>query len=295
MNITNLAVIMVIASVLFSCNGYKEDREQQSLAEISKQELATALTERDQLLALVKEVSAGLEQIKQLENIMELSSRHPEKNPGRQAQILSDINALKETIRQRKIHLQELESQLQNSTINNKELKETIGALRVQMDAQIEEIESLKQQLMAANEHIGSLNSYIGSLNTAVDSLSTAVSSVTSERNAARDSSSRLENELNTCYYVIATKSELKSHNIIQTGFLRKTKLMNGDFDSGCFVVSDKRSLRILPVNASKVRFLTNHPASSYRITDENGQKTIRITNPALFWSLSNYLVVEKN
>lgn len=294
MNITNLPVAMVIASVLFSCNGYKEDSEQQSLAEISKQELANALNERDQLLAIVKEVSNGLEQIKQLENVMTISSRHPEKNAGRQKQLLSDIEAVKETIRQRKNRLLELEAKLQNSTINNKELNETISALRVQMDSQMEEIESLKQQLVAASEHIGSLNSYIGSLNTTVDSLSTTVSHVTSERNAARDTSARLENELNACYYVIATKSELKSHNIIQTGFLRKTKLMKSDFDRGYFIISDKRTLRSIPVNASKIRILTNHPASSYMVTDENRRKTIKITNPAQFWSLSNYLVVEK-
>ena len=53
---------MIIASTMISCNGNKE-KEQQSLAEISKQELATALSERDQLLSLVKEVSAGLNEI----------------------------------------------------------------------------------------------------------------------------------------------------------------------------------------------------------------------------------------
>lgn len=294
MNITNFTLIIVIASTLFSCNGYKEDKEQQSLAEISKQELATALNERDQLLALVKEVSAGLEQIKQIESMMTISDRHPEKNASQQAQILSDINALKDTVRQRKNQLLDLESRLHNSTINNKDLKETIDALRIQMDSQIEEIESLRLQLIAANEHIGSLNSFIGTLNNTVDSLNTKVTSVTGERNEAQATSTRLENELNTCYYVVATKSELKSHKIIQTGFLRKTKLMKSGFDKGYFVTSDKRTLRSIPLNAKKINILTNHPASSFELTDENGQKILRITNPAQFWSMSNYLVVEK-
>lgn len=279
----------------FPCNGYKEDKEQQSLAEISKQELATALNERDQLLALVTEVSAGLEQIKQIESMMTISDRHPEKNASQQAQILSDINALKDTVRQRKNQLLDLESRLHNSTINNKDLKETIDALRIQMDSQIEEIESLRLQLIAANEHIGSLNSFIGTLNNTVDSLNTKVTRVTGERNEAQATSTRLENELNTCYYVVATKSELKSHKIIQTGFLRKTKLMKSGFDKGYFVTSDKRTLRSIPLNAKKINILTNHPASSFELTDENGQKILRITNPAQFWSMSNYLVVEKD
>ncbi|MDO4171875.1 MAG: hypothetical protein Q4D28_04125, partial [Prevotellaceae bacterium] len=123
----------------------------------------------------------------------------------------------------------------------------------------------------------------------------TTVTTVTGERNAAREASIKLENDLNTCYYVIETKQGLKSHNIIETGFLRKTKLMKSDFDKGCFVISDKRTLDALPLNASKVKVLTNHPEKSYELVDKNGQKTIKITNPEQFWSLTNYLVVQKN
>lgn len=285
---TKLLIIPVLLSLmLFSCNGNKE-KEQQSLAEISKQELATALNERDQLLSLVKEVSAGLNEIKQLENIMTIAANQPSENPGQKTQILADIASLKEKIQQRKEQLNELENKLQKSTINNKELQETIEALRMQIDSQMEEIESLKQQLTAANEHIGALNN-------AVDSLNTTVSTVTGERNAAQEASVKLENELNTCFYVIATKSELKKHNIIESGFLRKTKLMKGDFDKGFFVISDKRTLSSLPLNATKVKVLSNHLEKSYEILDENGQKTIKITNPDEFWSLSNYLVIQKN
>ena len=287
MNTRNLIIPVIISSMLFSCNENKE-KEQQSLAEVSKQELITALSEREQLLILVKEISTGLEQIKQLENIMTVSAEHPEKNVSQQAQILADISSLKERIQQRKEKLQELESKLQDSTINNKELQETVQALQSQIDSQIEEIESLKQQLVAANEHIGALNNE-------VDSLNTTVTTVTGERNAAQEASVKLENELNTCYYIIATKSELKSYNIIETGFLRKTKLTKSDFDKGDFVISDKRILNTLPLNASKIKILTNHPETSYELIEENGLKTIKITNPEQFWNQTNYLVVEKN
>ena len=222
---------MIIASTMISCNGNKE-KEQQSLAEISKQELATALSERDQLLSLVKEVSAGLNEIKQLENIMTITASQPAENPSQKTQILSDIASLKEKI---------------------------------------------------------------GVLNNTVDSLNTTVSTVTDERNTAQEASVRLENELNTCYYVVARKSELKDHNIIESGFLRKTKLMKGDFDKGFFVISDKRTLTTLPLNTEKAKILTNHPASSYEVAEENGMKVIRITNPDQFWSLTNYLVVQKD
>lgn len=278
---------MVLTSMLFSCN-VNNEKEQQSLAEVTKQELATALNERDQLLSLVKEVSAGLNEIKQLENIMTIAANKQYENPGQKTRILADIASLKKKIQQRKTHLDDLESKLQKSTINGKELQETIKALRTQIDSQMEEIESLRQQLTAANEHIGALNN-------AVDSLNTTVTTVTGERYAAQEASVKLENKLNACFYVIATKSELKKHNIIESSFLRKTKLMKGDFDKDFFVISDKRTLTTLPLNATKVKVLSSHPENSYELIEENGQKTLKINNPDKFWSLSNYLVIQKN
>ena len=278
---------MVLTPMLFSCN-VNNEKEQQSLAEVTKQELATALNERDQLLSLVKEVSAGLNEIKQLENIMTIAANKQYENPGQKNRILADIASLKKKIQQRKTHLDDLESKLQKSTINGKELQETIKALRTQIDSQMEEIESLRQQLTAANEHIGALNN-------AVDSLNTTVSTVTGERYAAQEASVKLENKLNACFYVIATKSELKKHNIIESGFLRKTKLMKGDFDKDFFVISDRRTLTTLPLNATKVKVLSSHPENSYELIEENGQKTLKINNPDKFWSLSNYLVIQKN
>lgn len=278
---------MVLTSMLFSCN-VNNEKEQQSLAEVTKQELATALNERDQLLSLVKEVSAGLNEIKQLENIMTIAANKQYENPGQKNRILADIASLKKKIQQRKTHLDDLESKLQKSTINGKELQETIKALRTQIDSQMEEIESLRQQLTAANEHIGALNN-------AVDSLNTTVTTVTGERYAAQEASVKLENKLNACFYVIATKSELKKHNIIESSFLRKTKLMKGDFDKDFFVISDKRTLTTLPLNATKVKVLSSHPENSYELIEENGQKTLKINNPDKFWSLSNYLVIQKN
>lgn len=278
-------IIIVILSVLFACNRTKE-RHQQSLMEISKQELISALQERDELLALVKEVAAGLEQIKRLDMSIE-ASRYA-KDADRKAKILADISALKELMQRRKEQLQQLETRLRNSTINNKEFQETIHALRVQIDAQIEEIESLKHLLTVATERIDVLNN-------AVDTLNSAVSTVTGERNAAQKASVQLEDELNRCYYVVATRSELKAHNIIASGLFRRGGLMAGNFDKWCFVVSDKRQLDTLPLNSTKAKILTNHPEGSYQLIDGDGQKLLNITNPHLFWSLTNHLVVQSN
>lgn len=214
MKIKTLILILSCFPLLFSCIG-KSETEHQSLEEISKQELATALTERDELLALVKEVAIGMQQIKQLEGMITPSSA--DGNERQKEKILKSISDLKECIQKRKQQLEALEEKLSNSTINSKELQETIHAINFQIDAQIEEIESLKNQLTAANARIGSLNN-------TVDSLNATVSAVEEERDAAQNASARMENELNTGYYIIASKSELKKFHVIESGSSARRK-----------------------------------------------------------------------
>jgi len=49
----------------------------------------------------------------------------------------------------------------------------------------------------------------------------------------------------------------------------------------------------LLPLHSARVKILTNHPAGSYKLTDDDGGKRLVILSPDKFWSLSNYLVIE--
>ena len=70
--------------------------------------------------------------------------------------------------------------------------------------------------------------------------------------------------------------------------------MLKGQFDASYFVAADKRTLKSIPTNAKKVKIWTNMPEGSYRIVGEkDGPKTIEITNPAKFWSLSSHLVIQ--
>ena len=276
------------ALLLGACNSKSDEEktQEQALQEASRQELATAVADRDRLLNLVNEISSGMDQIKRLENILTVTNGMKGETTSQRAQIQADIAAIQQTLQQRREQLADLEAKLNKSTVNNAGLRKTIETLRSQINSQSAEIETLRTNLDSANRTIGTLTA-------SVDSLNTAVTTVTGERDAAQQESAELTAELNTCYYVAASNKELKDHKIIESGFLRKTKLMKGDFDQSFFSVGDKRTLTSLPLHSTKARVLSNQPAASYQIVDEGGQKVLKITNPDLFWSLSNYLVVK--
>ena len=282
--ILSLAFIAILASC-----GKQEEQEgvtEQQLQDATHQELEAAVADRDQLLSLVNEISSGMAEIKRLENIMTVSNSVNGETPSQRAQIEADIAAIQQTLQQRREQLEQLERRLQQSSLNNRNLQQTIETLRAQIDSQSAEIENLRASLDEAHRQIGELN-------TTVDSLNTTVSTVTSQRDQAQAETEDLANEMNTCYYVIASNKELKDHKIIESGFLRKTKIMQGEFDQSFFVTADRRTLHTIALHSKKAKVLTNHPANSYQIVEQNGQKVLKITNPDQFWSLSNYLVVQ--
>ena len=281
-----LIYTIILAATLCSCGQHGQQQEKPSLMEASRTELATALAERDQLLMLVKDISAGMEQIRQLEGILMVANAHPQENVTLRTQIIPDLAALRQTLRQRREQLTALESRMQKSTLYSAELQSTIDMLRKQIDSQSHDINALRSRLTAATDSIGILS-------TTLDSLTFMVQTSHSERDAAKTASMQLEHELNTCYYIIASKADLKAHKILETGFLRKTKLLKGEFDQGFFITGDKRDLDTIHINSSKAKILTSHPEKSFRLTEHDGHWIINITSPDRFWGISNYLVVQ--
>lgn len=282
-----LTLCVAAALLLTGCDSKQKEeqlRQQQAVNEATREELQNAVQDRDQLLGLVNEISSSMEQIKQLENILSVSGGS--ETPGQREQIRADIAAIQETLVQRRHQLEDLEKKLQKSTLSNSSLQQTVTSLRTQLESQTQEITTLRASLDDAKSRIGTLDAQ-------VDSLSTTVTTVTAQRDSIDTQAVELANELNTCYYAIGTKGELKENKIIETGFLRKTKLMEGDFDRAFFTKADKRTLTAIDLNSNKAEVLTNQPESSYSIVDANGHKVLQITNPALFWSLSNYLVIK--
>lgn len=279
-----ILIACFIVAVITGCDSKKAQSEQ-AMADATREELEAAVADRDSLLSLVNEISTGMDQIKQLENILSTDGIGSDGSDQR-AKIVSDMIAIQKTLQQRREQLSELEAKLNKSNLTNSQLRQTIEKLKAQIEEQTEEILDLRSKLSVANDMIDNLHYTVDSLNSTVDT-------VLSQRDAALDRGDELETELNTCYYVAASSKELKEHKIMEGGFLRKTKIMEGDFDRNFFTRADKRDLKTINLYSKKAKVLTNQPAGSYEIIDNNGQKILRILKPSAFWSLSNYLVVE--
>lgn len=276
--------LLILVSIC-ACTSKQPTEAPQSLMEASKQELATAVTERDMLFALVKEISKDMEEIKRMENIMTVTPVSPEAGVKQYSQLRNDMAALKRSIRKRRQQLADIEGQLQQSDLFTGELQDVIDIMRRQIDSQTAEIDNLNKKLLSANTHIVALTSTI-------DSLSQSIDEAHSERDSIGANAARFESELYTCYYIADNKSVLKEMRIIESGFLRSTKL-TGEFDRNKFTAADKRTLAAIRLDTDKSKVLSSHPKESYRLINDGNTNSLIITDPEKFWSNTNYLIIQ--
>lgn len=243
--------------------------------------------QRDSLIALFNDITGDLVQIKQIESIVSVPANLNGEKGKSTPQLRDDILSIRQALEQRRQKLAELEKKLNASSGENAQLTKMIENLKTQMAQNEETIASLTDQLAQANTTIAGLN-------VKVDSLNTSVATVSAEKTAVEQQNQNLTNEMNRCYYAIGSKNELKNHKIIETGFLRKTKIMQGDYEASYFTTADRRQLSSIPLYSKKAKVLTNQPTDSYSFTsDANGNKVLSITNPTKFWNASNYLIIQ--
>ncbi|MBE6309743.1 MAG: hypothetical protein E7080_01650 [Bacteroidales bacterium] len=281
-------VVLILTCValfgMISCKSSGESAEEIAKRTELTDSLNTVISEKDSLLSLLNEINIGMTQIKEIEKLM--SSNLDKETPSRKEELKNDMLLIKQAMQERRERLEALEAKLKKSANYNAEMKKTIESLRTQIETQEATIAQLQEELYKANVKIEDLN-------VRVDSLNVENEKVNQEKKNALDEAEQLANKLNTCYYVVGSKSELKENKIIETGFLKKTKILEGDFERSYFTKADKRTLSVVKLYSNKAKVLSKHPEGSYSIVDNGGAKELVINDASRFWELTNFLIVQ--
>ena len=89
-----------------------------------------------------------------------------------------------------------------------------------------------------------------------------------------------------TAFFVFGTRDELMKQGILKDGQV----LLNKDYSTKIDIRIDKE----IKLYSKSAELLTSHPANAYELMpDVNKQYVLKITDPLLFWSKSNYLVIQ--
>lgn len=275
-----LFVYFACVAILSSC-GLSESEQNKVNGRIDS--LQTVINQRDseidELMGTFNEIQTAFDQINAAEGRVSLFADNYEKNSDA---LQENMKFIQETMEANRKKIDELQARLKSSGINAKKLQDAIDKLNSQMKEKDKSIAELRTLL--ANKDI-----QIAELGDSLASVSAKNEEIEKAKEAVDQIASKQDELLNTAWYVYGTKSELKERRILVDGDVLKTS----DFDADYFTKIDIRNTIVIPLNSKSVKVLTIHPEDSYTlIKGSNGEYTLRIKDPSIFWSVSKYLVV---
>lgn len=277
-------VAILTFSVLFSC---KTDSESTSSAdgqkvtelqnEIAQLKLDKALKDSviNESLSFFNEIKSNLEAIGLKKDEIRLRSEDPEFAADDKQWILEEIRHINFLREENARKIQNLNAQMKKSGLKIQELETMIERLVNDINVRDEQIASLQAEMQNMDKEYSKLFDAYQVVSLQVDNL---------------------ENQLNTVYYTYGTAKELVANKVIEqkNGFFgigKNTQLVD-NFNEKYFAKIDLTKDKEIFVEGAKIRLITDHPSSSYKIQPDGKNSKIVIVNPYEFWKVSNYLVV---
>ena len=231
-------------------------------------------------MGIINEVENNLQAIRDAEGILLVKQEGSERD-----QLVSELLQIKEVMAENHARLDSLNEVLAKSNRNNANLRAQVKKLQAQIAEKEEMIASLQAQIVEKDGQIANLNTQVENLNSDLNNANNAIETLTNEKIAQA-------NELNTVYYLGASKKDLKAKGIMTNA----KNVLKQNVPTEEFTKADMRDLTSIVFNAKKVVVISSHPTDSYSLVPgvgEDGKKivTLEITNPESFWNVTKYLV----
>lgn len=280
-----LVVLLVCAAMLASCNGLGGgSKDLKAENDSLLMELTQRNAELDEMMGTFNEVQEGFRRINAAESRVDLTRGTISENSATaKQQIASDIEFITKQMEENKAQIAKLQAMLKNSKNNSAQLKKAVESLTQELVAKTQRIEELQAELASKNIRIQELDA-------AVTGLTADKESLAAENEAKAKTVAEQDKAINSAWFVFGTKSELKSQKILEKGDVLKS----ADFNKDYFTQIDIRTTKEIKLYSKRAELLTTHPTGSYELVkDDKGQLTLKITNPAEFWSVSRYLVIQ--
>ena len=243
----------------------------------------------DELNGVLATIATGLDSIAIQENILFTNKGRDGVMLNRQ-QIAANLKGMADILARQRAKIKILQDSLANK-------KSSQGVEKVQ-----KVVEFLNQQLAEKDQVIQSLRADLNNSKKDITQLRSSLSAMRTKANNAEQKTKVLSNALskqdeiiNECYVKIGTKKQLSAAGLLKGGFLQKKKVNYEDVDKSKFNAVDIRKFREIPLHSSNPKILTPQPSNRSFHFEESGDGncTLVITNPTLFWSVSNFLIIQ--
>ena len=280
-----LSGFAVLIFFLFSCvqdpenggNGSNSTDITELQNQVKQLELDNAMKDSmiNESLSFFNEIKSNLEAIGIRKDEIRALSSDPELNKDDRAWILQEIKHINFLREENASIIKRLQKQMKDSGVKIKELELMIESLMKEMQWKDEQISMLQGELELLDKEYSRLF------------------------DAYQEQAQQLDvvtEELNSVYYAYGSEQELSENGVIDKskGFMGigKKAAWKEDFNDKYFTRVDARSKKSITIEGANIRFITNHPKSSYSLQIEGVRTKIAIKDASEFWKLSKYLVV---
>jgi DNA repair exonuclease SbcCD ATPase subunit len=274
-------VIIILTNFLVSNCSKGSDESENSIKDSVENvsgNLNGKLNEKDaaiqELVSSFNEIQENLNAIKEKEKIISKVTSDGDVK-SKEDQIKEDIQSIYDLMAKNKDRIGSLSKKLKNSKLKIEGLEKMIENMQATLNLKDSEIEELK---------------------TKIEGLNVELSSLTTNYKAVENESNQKTEIINTAFYAIGTSKELKENNVItkEGGIigLGKTTKLSSDFNKEYFTKINIEKTTSINLGAKKIKMLTTHPSSSYKLVGEKPIEKLEITNTKEFWSASKYLVI---
>ena len=270
-----LLSLVIVAMLFAACSNQKTDASQgenDSTAVVEKLEQE----EVDNMVEIINAMSAAMDSIQIQEKMIFNMQEGTPKN-----QVIAKLKAFQELLASKQAEIDKLniENKSQKNTIAN--LKKMVAFLQGELDTKSKQIAEMVELMEKKDARISSLRYNLNEKEKEADYL--------------KDQNFEQDQQLNTVYYIIGTKDELKEKGLMKGGFLSKKRADYANIDKSYFIKRDMRGLDKIDIDSKKAKIITEKPASSYTLTkNDNGTTTLTITDKEAFWKASPFLIIQK-
>ena len=298
------AGVLAAALALGGC-GWKKEIEQlkadnQKLSQEKAQlegQLTSAGVESTEMQATLDEVAKSLEELRAKElQIVKSSIEVVQEGKPRSTQrdeLKTEIETIKKAIAENLQKLAKLEQEKKDALAKAK----ASGQKVVELEGKVTSMERLIGEMKASLEEKTTM---IAELESKVLGLTQTVEQQTA---TIVEKQGVIENQtktINTAHVAIAGQKELEKAGVIEKkgAFLgmRGSWVQTGKFDTDLFKEIDLTKETEFAISApiKKVMLISSHPKGSYElVAADEKNTTLKITDPATFWSGEKYLVVK--
>lgn len=283
-------IALFIMLSVFSCKNEKVDMSSYMQERDSIMQENKAKTQQlDELNGVLATIATGLDSIAVQENILFTNKGRDGVMLNRQ-QIAANLKGMADILARQRAKIKMLQDSLANK-------KSSQGVERLQ-----KVVEFLNQQLAEKDQVIQSLRADLNNSKKDITQLRASLSDMRTKANNAEQKTkvltkalSKQDEVINECYVKIGTKKQLSAAGLLKGGFLQKKKVNYEDVDKSKFNAVDIRKFREITLKSSNPKILTPQPSNRSFHFEESGDGncTLVITNPTLFWSVSNFLIIQ--